>query len=277
MNDFKRFMFLSSIIRKEMLFSNRTKIMIPILFLFIPGFAWGFADQNVVLPGNIQPDSAMEILFYTSIGILFSATIFAVLQAHDGISKDRISGVLEVRLSQPFNRTKQTSALIFGYWQSSFIPVFFCSLLAVIAVAIRRGLSPTFTEFSIFILAIAVLVLWYTLLALIASSFAHEQSTAITFGIGTWFLFTFLWALVTSMVAYASGVQIGQPNNPEWIRIEGYLDLLSPNGVFHHILETQLSEVQRGVSWLYIGASTILWCILPWWVLQRRIQHLTLV
>ena len=125
MNDFKRFMFLSSIIRKEMLFSNRTKIMIPILFLFIPGFAWGFADQDVVLPGNIQPDSAMEILFYTSIGILFSATIFAVLQAHDGISKDRISGVLEVRLSQPFNRTKQTSALILVIGRVALFPYSF--------------------------------------------------------------------------------------------------------------------------------------------------------
>jgi hypothetical protein len=87
MNEKKRVLLLSSIIRKELLFSNRTKIMLPILLLFIPGFAWGFSDPQIVLPGGVQPDTAMEILYYTSIGILFSATVFAVLHAHDGISR----------------------------------------------------------------------------------------------------------------------------------------------------------------------------------------------
>jgi len=276
MNEKKRVLLLSSIIRKELLFSNRTKIMLPILLLFIPGFAWGFSDPQIVLPGGVQPDTAMEILYYTSIGILFSATVFAVLHAHDGISRERISGVLELRLSQPMNRSNQTTALILGYWQSSFIPVALCSLLAILAMFARTGLRPTVLEFLIFIFAIGVLVLWYTLLALIASSFANEQSTSIAFGIGTWFLFTFLWALVTSMVAFASGVAVGQPNDPEWVRLEGHLDLLSPNGVFHHLLELRIPEIERGVSLVMTLIGVILWTALPWLVLKRRIQHLTL-
>jgi len=276
MNENRRILMLSSIVRKELLYSNRTKIMFPILLLFIPGFAWGFSDPQVVLPGGVQPETAMEILYYTSIGILFSATVFAVLHAHDGISRERISGVLELRLSQPMSRSKQTYALVFGYWQSSFLPVAFCSLLAMIAMFARTGLLPSFLELLTFIFAVAVLVLWYTLLALIASSFAKEQSTSIAFGIGTWFLFTFLWALVTSMVAFASGVAVGQPNDPEWVRLEGHLDLLSPNGVFHHLLELCIPDIERGVSTAMTLLGVILWTLLPWLVLKRRIQHLTL-
>jgi len=276
MSEIKRILVLASIIRKEHMFSHRTKIMLPILLLFIPGFAWGFSDPNVVLPGGIQPSNAMEILYYTSIGVLFSATIFAVLIAHDGISKERISGVLELRLSQPMSRSSQTTALVWGHWQSSFIPILACSILAIVAIFVRRDMLPTIVEMLCFVVAIGVLVLWYTLLSLIASSYATEQSTSIAFGIGTWFLFTFLWALVTSMVAFASGVAVGQPNDPEWIQLEGYLDLLSPNGVFHHLLETQMPTIERGVATSMTIFAIALWSIAPWYILQRRIQHLSL-
>ncbi|MDA0715768.1 MAG: ABC transporter permease subunit [archaeon] len=276
MSEIKRILVLASIIRKEHMFSHRTKIMLPILLLFIPGFAWGFSDPNVVLPGGIQPSNAMEILYYTSIGVLFSATIFAVLIAHDGISKERISGVLELRLSQPMSRSSQTTALVWGHWQSSFIPILACSILAIVAIFVRRDMLPTIVEMLCFVVAVGVLVLWYTLLSLIASSYATEQSTSIAFGIGTWFLFTFLWALVTSMVAFASGVAVGQPNDPEWIQLEGYLDLLSPNGVFHHLLETQMPTIERGVATSMTIFAIALWSIAPWYILQRRIQHLSL-
>ena len=39
-------------------------------------------------------------------------------------------------------------------------------------------------------------------------NFDERPRDFVAFGIGTWFLFTFLWALITSMVAYASGVEI---------------------------------------------------------------------
>ena len=102
----------------------------------------------------------------------------------------------------------------------------------------------------------------------------REQGTAIAFGIGVWFFFTFLWALVTTMVAYASGVAVGEANDPAWVALEGMLDLLSPNGVYHHLLETQLPTVDRGVhawqSWL----AALLWTVLPWWALHRRMERL---
>ena len=54
--------------------------MLPILVLFLPGMAWGFSDSNIVLPGGHQPDTAMEVLFYASLGVVFGATMLCGLE-----------------------------------------------------------------------------------------------------------------------------------------------------------------------------------------------------
>ena len=97
--------------------------MLPILLLFIPGMAWGFADPNLQLPADQLPETATETMFLASIGIVFAGTMAAVIIAHDGISRDRTSGVLEVRLSQPMPRWRQGIVLIFGHWSSIALPV----------------------------------------------------------------------------------------------------------------------------------------------------------
>ena len=89
-----------------------------------------------------------------------------------------------------------------------------------------------------------------------------------------WFLFTFLWALVTSMVAFASGVEIGEVNNAEMIKLEGYLDLLSPNGVFHHLLETTLDDIDRGVHWVISWLSALIWTCAPWYWFKSRMSKI---
>ena len=76
------------------------------------------------------------------------------------------------------------------------------------------------------------------------------------------------------MVAYVSGVAVGEANDPAWVALEGMLDLLSPNGVYHHLLETQLPTVERGVAaWQSWGAA-LLWTVLPWLTLHRRMERL---
>jgi hypothetical protein len=67
------------------------------------------------------------------------------------------------------------------------------------------------------------------------------------------------------MVAFVSGVNIGEVNNQEMTRIEGFLDLFSPNGVFHHLLETNLADVDRGVPSIISWLSAVLWTIIPWY------------
>lgn len=261
-------------IAREKLGSTRMFIMLPILVLFIPGMAWGFSDPEIMLPGGITPDSVMEVMFYTSLGVVFAGTMCGVILSFDGISKDRFSGVLEVKLSQPMPRQKQSVGIALGHWFAILIPVWVLWLISTIIVCYRLDMAPEIVETVASFISVGLILFWYVVFSLIASTYSKDQGTSIAFGVGMWFLFTFLWALVTSMVAFASGINIGEANNQEMIRIEGFLDLLSPNGVFHHLLETNLADVDRGVPSIISWLSAVLWTITPWFWFKLRMTKI---
>ena len=254
--------------------STRMVIMLPILILFIPGMAWGFSDPGIMLPGGITPDSVMEVMFYTSLGVVFAGTMCGVLLSFDGISKDRFSGVLEVKLSQPMPRQMQSIGIAIGHWSAILIPVWTLWLTSIMIASYRLEMSPSFLATIASFASVGLILFWYVMFSLIASTYSKDQGTSIAFGVGMWFLFTFLWALVTSMVAFASGVNIGEVNNPEMIRVEGFLDLLSPNGVFHHLLETNLAGVDRGVPKIISWISALIWTIIPWFWFKSRMSKI---
>ncbi|MGB0474512.1 MAG: ABC transporter permease subunit [Candidatus Poseidoniaceae archaeon] len=249
-------------------------IMLPILILFIPGMAWGFSDPEIMLPGGITPESVMEVMFYTSLGVVFAGTMCGVILSFDGISKDRFSGVLEVKLSQPMPRQKQSVGIALGHWLAILIPVWLLWLISIIIACYRLDMTPEIMETVASFISVGLILFWYVIFSLIASTYSKDQGTSIAFGIGMWFLFTFLWALVTSMVAFASGVNVGEINNQEMIRIEGFLDLLSPNGVFHHLLETNLADVDRGVPDVISWLSALFWTIIPWFWFKSRMSKI---
>ena len=261
-------------ITREKLSSTRMFIMLPILVLFIPGMAWGFSDPEIMLPGGITPDSVMEVMFYTSLGVVFAGTMCGVILSFDGISKDRFSGVLEVKLSQPMPRQKQSFGIALGHWFAILIPVWVLWLISTIIVCYRLDMAPEIVETVASFISVGLILFWYVVFSLIASTYSKDQGTSIAFGVGMWFLFTFLWALVTSMVAFASGINVGEVNNQEMIRIEGFLDLLSPNGVFHHLLETNLADVDRGVPSIISWLSAVLWTITPWFWFKLRMTKI---
>ena len=254
--------------------STRMVIMLPILILFIPGMAWGFSDPEIMLPGGITPDSVMEVMFYTSLGVVFAGTMCGVLLSFDGISKDRFSGVLEVKLSQPMPRQMQSAGIAIGHWSAILVPVWILWLISIMIASYRLEMSPSFLATIASFASVGLILFWYVMFSLIASTYSKDQGTSIAFGVGMWFLFTFLWALVTSMVAFASGVNVGEVNNPEMIRIEGFLDLLSPNGVFHHLLETNLADVDRGVPKIISWISALIWTIIPWFWFKSRMSKI---
>ena len=132
----------------------------------------------------------------------------------------------------------------------------------------------SFADFLVYFSSTALILLWYILFTLLASSYTREQGTAISFGVGMWFLFTFLWALITTMVAFASGVSIGQENDASWVMLEGALDLLSPNGVYHHLLETRLPQIDRGIASWQSWFMGLLWTVLPSWIFIRRMEKI---
>ena len=254
--------------------STRMVIMLPILILFIPGMAWGFSDPEIMLPGGITPDTVMEVMFYTSLGVVFAGTMCGVLLSFDGISKDRFSGVLEVKLSQPMPRQMQSAGIAIGHWSAILIPVWILWLTSIMIASYRLEMAPSFLATIASFASVGLILFWYVMFSLIASTYSKDQGTSIAFGVGMWFLFTFLWALVTSMVAFASGVNVGEVNNPEMIRIEGFLDLLSPNGVFHHLLETNLADVDRGVPKIVSWISALIWTIIPWFWFKSRMAKI---
>ncbi|MGB0826263.1 MAG: ABC transporter permease [Candidatus Poseidoniaceae archaeon] len=254
--------------------STRMVIMLPILILFIPGMAWGFSDPEIILPGGISPDSVMEVMFYTSLGVVFAGTMCGVLLSFDGISKDRFSGVLEVKLSQPMPRQMQSVGIAIGHWSAILVPVWILWLISIMIASYRLEMSPSLLATIASFASVGLILFWYVMFSLIASTYSKDQGTSIAFGVGMWFLFTFLWALVTSMVAFASGVNVGEVNNPEMIRIEGFLDLLSPNGVFHHLLETNLADVDRGVPKIVSWISALIWTIIPWFWFKSRMSKI---
>ena len=254
--------------------STRMVIMLPILILFIPGMAWGFSDPEIMLPGGITPDSVMEVMFYTSLGVVFAGTMCGVLLSFDGISKDRFSGVLEVKLSQPMPRQMQSAGIAIGHWSAILVPVWILWLTSIMIASYRLEMSPSLLATIASFASVGLILFWYVMFSLIASTYSKDQGTSIAFGVGMWFLFTFLWALVTSMVAFASGVNVGEVNNPEMIRIEGFLDLLSPNGVFHHLLETNLADVDRGVPKIVSWISALIWTIIPWFWFKSRMSKI---
>ena len=261
-------------IMRGKLSSTRMLIMLPILILFIPGMAWGFSDPEIMLPGGITPESVMEVMFYTSLGVVFAGTMCGVILSFDGISKDRFSGVLEVKLSQPMPRQKQSVGIALGHWFAILIPVWLLWLISIIIACYRLDMTPEIMETVASFISVGLILFWYVIFSLIASTYSKDQGTSIAFGIGMWFLFTFLWALVTSMVAFASGVNVGEINNQEMIRIEGFLDLLSPNGVFHHLLETNLGDVDRGVPDVISWLSALFWTIIPWFWFKSRMSKI---
>ena len=259
---------------RSRMFSTRMLIMLPILLLFIPGMAWGFADPNLQLPTEQIPETATETMFLASIGIVFAGTMAAVLIAHDGISRDRMSGVLELRLSQPMPRWRQGIVLVLGHWMSIALPVTLLIIVSMILVGYRSDMWISFYDAIVFIIAAALVLLWYTVFALLASSIAKEQGSAIAFSIGLWFLFTLLWVLFTTLLAALNGVAVGDTQDQNYLIFEGRLDLLSPNGVYHHLLETRLDGVERGVSPFVAYLSAIVWTIVPIYFFQRRLNRL---
>ncbi|MBL6884394.1 MAG: ABC transporter permease subunit [Candidatus Poseidoniaceae archaeon] len=274
MNDFNRIVKLAKRLTLDRMFSTRMYIMLPVLLLFIPGMAWGFSDPNIVLPGGHQPESAMEVLFYASLGVVFGATMCAVLLSYDGVSRERASGVLELRLSQPMSRAHQSIAMILGSWKAILIPTWLLLFMSVLVVRYRMGEWISIADVLVYFSSTALILLWYVLFTLLASSYTREQGTAISFGVGMWFLFTFLWALITTMVAFASGVSIGQENDASWVMLEGALDLLSPNGVYHHLLETRIPQIDRGIASWQSWSMGLVWTVLPSWMFIRRMEKI---
>lgn len=260
-------------IMKERLSAGRMLVIWPLLAMFIMFSSWGLSDPKANLPANLVIDSAYDVMFASTAFIIFSATMGAVLISFDGVSRDRLTGVLEIKLSQPINRSVFARALLIGHWGAIFLPVLILNIFSLLIIWYRLEDLPSIEELFIHTLGTALLLLWYTSMQLLASSWAKDIGSSIAVGLGVWMLFTLLWLVLTTVVAGLSGVGVENLNSPEFTRIEAIMDLFSPNGVYHHLLEMPLEDVNR-ISPLYTSIAAILWSIIPLKLFIRRIERI---
>lgn len=257
---------------KEQMFSVRMYLAFPVLALCIVGSVWGLTDPNTVLPADIPLDSPMDVLFVSSLFVLLSATLVGVIISYDGVSKDRASGVLEVKLSQPCPRRTQAISMLLGYWLSIGIPVAILTLISYGILSYRMQGNPALMDLFTHLIATELVILWYVQFSLLASSYARSQSSSISIGIGMWFTFTMLWLLVTSVLAGLSGIEVG--GNDSWIRFEALMDLLSPNGVYHHLLESRMPQIDRGINPILPFIAAVIWTLAPMFAFFERFERL---
>jgi len=265
---------LSWLIMRERLSAGRMLVIWPLLAMFILFSSWGLSDPKANLPSELVINSAYDVMFASTAFIIFSATMGAVLISFDGISRDRLSGVLEIKLSQPIERSRYARALLIGHWGAIFVPVLFLNLVSLIIIWYRLDDLPSLTELVIHTLATGLLLLWYTSIQLLASSWAKDMGSSIAVGLGAWMAFTLLWLVLTTVVAGLMGIGVENLNSSEYIRMEAIVDLFSPNGVYHHLLEIPLDGADRGVSPFVATFAAVLWSLIPLQLFIRRIERM---
>jgi len=261
-------------IMKQRLSAGRMLVIWPLLAMFILFSSWGLSDPKANILGGLVIDSAYDVMFASTAFIGLTASLGAVLISFDGISRDRLSGVLEVKLSQPLQRSVYARSLLIGHWLAIFLPVLVLNLVSLLIIWHRMDDLPSLEELFIYTLGTGLFLLWWTSIQLLASSWAKDMGSSIAVGLGVWMLFTLLWLVITTVVAGLTGVGVENLNSPEYIRIGSNLDLFSPNGVYNHLLEMLLEDIDRGMPPILTSLAAILWSVIPLHLFIRRIERM---
>ena len=261
-------------IMKERLTAGRMVVIWILLTILVLFASWGFTDSNLNLTSNYQIDSAYDVLFVSTAATIWGSTLGAVLISFDGVSRDRVSGVLEIKLSQPMQRKKFAISLLLGHWGAILVPFMTLNISSILIIWYRIDELPTSYELLIYILASALLVFWWTSIQLLASSWAKDMGLSIALGLGVWITFILLWIIPTAVIAGFSGAGVENLSSPEYTKLQGMVDLFSPNGVYNHLMEICIDHIDRGVSLIYISISTILWTLVPAGLFIRRIERI---
>ena len=163
---------------------------------------------------------------------------------------------------------------MFGHWAAIFLPVMILNLLGVFIIWYRIDDLPSLEELFIHTLATALSII-----------VVHFNSVAcFIMGQRSWFIdcnwigalddFYPTLASFTTVVAGLSGVGVDDLSSAEYVKIDGFMDLLSPNGLYHHILEMPLDDVDRGMSPWNISIAAIVWSVVPVYLLTRRLERI---
>jgi len=254
--------------------SQRMLILAPLVIFLLCAACWGFADPRIV-PAGLSVESPADVLFLSSTSVVFICTLSVVLLGFDAVSKRRLTGELAIDLSQPMPRSDYAWSQLTGVWLAAMIPTTIGILVGTFLIHRQMGEWPGFGDFAMFLISTGLLLWWYTSLQLLASSMAKDIGASVTFGIGTWLFFVFLWLIPTLIIAQSMGVDITDTTSLTFDRIQEKTDLFSPNGVYQLLMETRLSsESQPKISKNSIWLAAIGWFTIPTMLFLKRIRHL---
>ena len=173
------------------------------------------------------------------------------------------------------SRQKFALSLIVGHWGAILVPFIALNLLSVLIIWYRIDDLPTIQQFVMYISASALLVLWWTIIQLLASSWASDMGLSIAMGMGVWISFNLLWIIPTAVIAAISGTGVDDLSSSEFTELQSLVDLFNPNGVYNNMMEMLLEGVKRSISPIYVTISSILWTLVPAWLFIRRIQRIS--
>lgn len=254
---------------------QRMMILAPLIILLISIACWGFSDSRFVAPAGITVDTPVSALFLASTVIVLVCTLAVVLLGFDSISRRKMTGELAIDLAQPMHRSDYAVSQLLGTWMAAMAPTLVGIIIGSWFIHRQMGEWPSGYDFSIFIIATALLLWWYTCLQLLASSLARDMGSSVTLGVGTWLLFTLLWLLVTVVIATFMGVDATDTTSSDFDLMAERMDLFSPNGVFQLILETQLpTDSQPQLNSMWIWTSAFIWILLPMYIFIQRMNRM---
>jgi ABC-type transport system involved in multi-copper enzyme maturation permease subunit len=255
---------------------QRMWVIAPLVILFIALGAWGFSDPAFD-DGLFNVETATDAMFLTSIVIVVLSPLSVVLIGFDAISKRRITGELAIDLSQPMPRSDYAISQLLGVWGAANGPTQLGLWAGIALIYTRMGMFPPLGDILVMWVATMLLLLWYSSLQLLASSYARDLGASVTWGIGTWLVFgPFLWIIPTMVLATMLGVDVTDTLSVSYDRLQERVDLFSPNGVFQLMLETRHSPDQQPLlngAWIWLAG--LCWAVLPSALFVRRIQRMT--
>ena len=254
--------------------SQRMIILSPLIVMTISMACWGFADSRIV-PAGLPTNTPSQVLFYSSLPVVFFCTLSVVLIGFDAISRRRLTGELAIDLSQPMPRSDYALSQLLGVWLATMSPTTVAILIGIFLIQQQMGEWPSAGDSAMFLGATGLLLWWYTCLQLLASSMARDIGSSVTLGVGTWLFFVFLWLIPTLIIAQSMGVDVTDTTSVAFDRIQEKTDLFSPNGVYQLLMETRLdSASQPELSSFTIWFSAVSWIIIPTWIFCKKIKDL---
>ncbi len=274
-NRIRRLCFVSIHEARRQMTGQRMMILGPLIILLISVACWGFSDSRFVAPAGITVDTPASALFLASTVIVLVCTLAVVLLGFDSISRRKITGELAIDLAQPMHRSDYATSQLLGTWMAAMLPTLIGIIIGSWLIHRQMGEWPSASDFTVFVIATALLLWWYTCLQLLASSIARDMGSSVTLGVGTWLLFTLLWLLVTVVVATFMGVDATDTTSSDFDLMAERMDLFSPNGVFQLILETRLpTDSQPQLNSMWIWTSALIWILLPMFIFIQRMNRI---